>query len=395
MLHGLGIVRSGFEPFVGDPDVLPYFGALRESGFAGGLTRGLAGAVLGVLLQAPGAIFGLVLGIGESTALLGPRQSLELLATANIGMSLGTVVLALPFGRRARRLAVAHVGLAIAMSLAFVLLAGVALEVSALVLGTDPNELAYGKKVLVPNLAPHLALSYVLAQGLAVVLVLPLVRPLAVFLQRTMPDHRPAAAGEAQDSQTVASEALQRALASNRETLSSALAALREGERAPIVSGERAISEVRTQLKDSVAELVASGAEVERTQACVTVIRMQQVLEQLLALGARGLEKDYRIGDEAVEAFTALHVIIVSSIAAIQAELDGTQPLDIENARAREIETNTNEAELREKLLASLPDNRGHERDVLWWIEVVGAYEALGNHLYRLAETLSDPADDF
>ncbi|MEM7157657.1 MAG: Na/Pi symporter [Myxococcota bacterium] len=395
VLHGLGIVRSGFEPFVGDPDVLPYLGALRESGMTGGLTRMLAGTVLGVLLQAPGAIFGLVLGIGESTALLGPRQALELLAASNIGMSLGTVVLALPFGRRARRLAVAHVGLAVALTLVFLVLAGVALEFSGLVLGTDPNELAYGKKVLVPNLAAHLAVSYVMAQGLAVVLVLPLVRPLAVFLQRTIPDRRPTATDEGQDSKTLASDALQQALASNRETLGSALAALRAGQRAPFVAGERAISEVRTQLKDSVAELVASGSESEQTEACVTVIRMQQALEQLLALGTRGLEKDYRLGDEAIEAFTVLHVLVVGSISAIQGELEGTQPLDIESARAREIETNTNEAELREKLLASLPDNRGHERDVLWWIEVIGAYEALGNHLYRLAESLSDPADDF
>ncbi|MCX4245311.1 Na/Pi symporter [Paraliomyxa miuraensis] len=404
LFYGLGVLRSGFQPIMGDPDVLPYLDALREDGVAGLGARLLAGTVLGALLQGPGAAFGLVLSISESTALLSPRQGLEIVAATNIGASLGTFVLALPFGRGAARLAVGHVLLCTGCTAVFLLLVPPVVTLGELVLGTDPGQLAYGKKILLPNLASHLALSFVVVQAFAVLVMTPVVPSAAAAVLRALPGkHRGSAdavpvrrPSTVDDPIMLVSDALVLSLRSDRRTMEATMALLRHGERREAVRGDEGISGARADIKRAVVELARSDdpAVARATAACVAVLHLQRSLEELQQLAERGIEKDYGVDKVALEAFTTMYELTRGGLDRAIEHLRGRTRLDIEQSRMREIDINAQETELRSRLLAQLPESRGREHAILWRIEVISTFENVGNHVYRIAEVLVEAAED-
>jgi hypothetical protein len=83
----------------------------------------------------------------------------------------------------------------------------------------------------------------------------------------------------------------------------------------------------------------------------------------------------------------SLHRLVSEGLEATRASLGTDEPLDLDVARSREIQINRLEAQARQALLDS-ERSRGFSADHMHVLEVVGAYEISGNHIYRLAELL-------
>jgi len=70
--------------------------------------------------------------------------------------------------------------------------------------------------------------------------------------------------------------------------------------------------------------------------------------------------------------------------------LDQQERIDLDEARAREIEMNGQEARARSALLAVGPRAAEALANEIGVLELVDAYEVAGNQLYRVAEALSE-----
>jgi hypothetical protein len=84
-----------------------------------------------------------------------------------------------------------------------------------------------------------------------------------------------------------------------------------------------------------------------------------------------------------------MHVLFAEGLTALAATLDNRQTVDMDQARAREIGMNGLEARARDALLAS-DRASGAVRIHLAVLELVDAYEAAANQVYRLAEALGE-----
>ena len=109
--------------------------------------------------------------------------------------------------------------------------------------------------------------------------------------------------------------------------------------------------------------------------------------EKFVAVG--GTEQDTQTlpwDDELV--LRDLHALVSEGLRATHASLTGKGPLDLDHARTREIEINRLEAHARHVLLQPEPSAQLVERH-LHVLQVIDAYEVVGNHVYRLAEALA------
>src|SRR5690606_34964424 len=85
----------------------------------------------------------------------------------------------------------------------------------------------------------------------------------------------------------------------------------------------------------------------------------------------------------------SLHQLLRESLSAARSSLNQGRPLDLDAARGREIQMNRIEASARAQLLDQ-ESQLGTSEGQLSLLQVVDAYEASGNPLYRLAERLGD-----
>jgi hypothetical protein len=77
-----------------------------------------------------------------------------------------------------------------------------------------------------------------------------------------------------------------------------------------------------------------------------------------------------------------MHGLLSDGLGLVVAAIAGGAPLDLDGARAREIQMNALEARARAALLVA----GGGTRKDLGVLELADAYETAGNQLYRLAE---------
>ena len=90
----------------------------------------------------------------------------------------------------------------------------------------------------------------------------------------------------------------------------------------------------------------------------------------------------------------SMQALLVQGLDATAAGLDPRTPIDVEEARAREIEMNGHEARARAALLAAnRPDGEALVNEI-GVLELVDAYETAGNQLYRVAEALGESDAD-
>ncbi|HEY5951013.1 MAG TPA: Na/Pi symporter, partial [Kofleriaceae bacterium] len=108
MLYGVHLLQTSVEPLVSDPKLLPYLDQLRGEGVLATLVCAATGVLFALVLQGPGPVYVLVLGLVHVTGALPLASALAILAGTNLGAALGMALIAWQSGRLARPLARPH-----------------------------------------------------------------------------------------------------------------------------------------------------------------------------------------------------------------------------------------------------------------------------------------------
>ncbi len=408
LFYGLHLLRIGFEPLVSDPELLPYIDRLQTDDLAGRLGCVLAGIVLAALLQGPGPVFGLVLSLAQASGRIDLQSAVAILAGTGMGAALGTIVVAWPFGPEARRLARLHLLLAIGGTIFLAATVNVWAYLADMLVAGRPGEMAYGKKVLLPHIGRHLVLAFMLSQGAATLL---LTMALRVMLRRARPGttgaKTQAPLSEAAAMQTLR-DGLGRVIAVQRRALASISELCLGGDRAKGMDAEHALADARGEL-----ERVFTGSVRTRSedmdlgrlrQGALGMLQLQRALEDLLGQAERSTERAlalsnagqaWHVAPEDERVLKALHDLLGEGLDTVALQLSNGTPPDVDQARSREIRMNGLELETRQRLLTEA-DGAKETRGValrLNTTDVVNAYEAAGNQLYRLCEALASEVD--
>jgi Na+/phosphate symporter len=324
------------------------------------------------------------------------------------------MVVASPFGPDARRLARLHLALAVCGTVVLVATVdGWAYLADRLVAGR-PEELEYGKKVLLPHMARHLVVGFALSQIAVTLLLAGLIQPVTKVLQTIAANGRSGAAAR-KLSHGLSGEqgigalraGLVRAFQSQRRALVSIFELCTTGHRERGRKSEHTLADARAELEGlfkSAVQTAAEDAELGKLrQAALATVQLQRALEDLLRHAERSTEQ--RIGlspagaswslpprDEAT--LKALHQLLMEGMDALVGQVENADSADIDGARAREIRLNAMESETRQELLTEANDDVTHAIALrLNSADLVNAYESVGNHIYRLSEALSPEVD--
>jgi Na+/phosphate symporter len=408
LFYGLHLLRIGFEPLVADPEIMPYIDRFQADGPGGLLVCVATGVLLSAVLQGPAPVFALVLGLAQATGRLDLQSALAILAGTGLGASIGTAVVAWPFGPEPRRLARLYFLMALAGTLVLALTVDLWAFIGDKLVSGQPGEVAYGKKVLLPHIGRHLATAFVLSQ-LVVAAVLGAALPLFVKLATRL---TPRAQSPTPLTGSAGAQALREGLGRVLGAQKKALLAITElcltGHRTRGTDGEHALADARAEL-----EALFRGAVHTRNdrlelgrlrQGALATLQLQRALEDLLRHAERTTERAMALSPagEAWELVTgdattlqALHALLVEGLDALTAQLASGEPPDVDAARAREIRMNAIEVQTRQGLLAQV--DRGEEPQTVGLrlnnTDLVNAYENAGNHLYRLHEALASEVE--
>ena len=384
VLYGLHLLQTGFQPVASSPQLLSYLSVLQRDDVVGWAACVLIGTALAALLQGPGPVFWLVVGLAQSTGALPLPCAMAVMAGTTIGAAIATAPIAMASGPRGRRLALAQLAVGILGTLIILGTAALWLRVADALVPGSPEKLAYGKKVLLPHLALHLGVAYVGAQltaTAAAALALP-------WLGRRIEPVRRNGNG----NNVHADE--RRWLVSVFQAQASGLHATLElcctGERAIATQAERSLAEARRGLEARPAGDVLDPAAPWQTG--LASLQLQRALEELLHVAELGVERDLSLGADDLGSLRAMHELCSEGITALIEAVQRGEAPDAEGVRAREIRLNAFEAEGRRRVRE--PKTRDSIGFGLGAIELLDAYEGVGNHIFRVAETLDrDNAD--
>jgi hypothetical protein len=172
------------------------------------------------------------------------------------------------------------------------------------------------------------------------------------------------------------------------------------GQRTAGRMAEHALADARATLE----EVLSIGATREQRTAnargAFALLQLQRALESLLRQAER--LTDRRVAgasstgalppllDQEEAVVVQMHGLLVRGLDAISVSLDQQERIDLDDARAREIEMNGQEARARSALLAVGPRAADALANEIGVLELVDAYEVAGNQLYRVAEALSE-----
>jgi Na+/phosphate symporter len=404
LFYGLHLLRTGFEPLVADPQIMPYIDRFQADHFGGLVVCVATGVLLSAVLQGPAPVFALVLGLAQATGRLDLQSALAILAGTGLGASIGTAVVAWPFGPEPRRLARLYFVMALAGTLVLAASVDLWAFVGERLVSGHSGEVAYGKKVLLPQIGGHLATAFVLSQ-LAVAAALGAALPLFVRLVARL---TPAASGPGPLTGPAGlqglREGLGRVLGAQRKALLASTELSLTGHRTRGTDAEHALADARDELEalfGGALQIRAERRELARLrQAALATLQLQRALEDLLRQTERTTERAMALSPagEAWELVTAdaatlqsVHGLLLEGMDAVAAQLASGAPADVDAARAREIRMNAIEAQTRQELLAQV-DRADEPRAVglrLNNTDLVNAYENVGNHLYRLQAALA------
>jgi len=404
LFYGLNLLRIGFEPLVSDPEIIPYIDQFQADRFTGLIVCVGAGALLSAILQGPAPVFALVLGLTQASGQLDLQSALAILAGTGFGASIGTAVVSWPFGAEARRLARLYFLMALVGTVLLAATVDVWAFVADRLVSGRPDEVAYGKKVLLPHVGKHLVLGFALSQ-LAATAVLAVLLPLVLKAFRKLtPTERgsapPALTGE--EGARALREGLSRVVGSQRRALAAILDVCLTGHRARSVEGEHALADAWSELNALFGGAVRTGGdhpELGRLrQAALTTLQLQRAVEDLWYHAERSTERAMALSPAgetwqmaAADAATlkSLHGLVLEGIDGLEAQFRNGAVSDLDAARAREIRLNAMEAETRQGLLADRGESQRGIALRLNNTDLVNAYENVGNHLYRLYESLA------
>jgi phosphate:Na+ symporter len=396
LFYGLRLLRTGFTPLFADPQVLPYLASLSGETLTGVLTCAATGAFLCAVFQGPGPVYALVLSLAATDGLINVSDGLAVLCGTAVGSGLGTVVLGWPYGKRPRTLAAGHALLGMVMTVTMMLTLPLWTALARQVVGTDPTELAYGAKTLFPNVRAHLTLGFLAAQLSATVLCLAGVA-VAIRVGKRLAqssEQALARARRARESSPPRPASLSLALGHCREALDALRDLRRSQEREPTVIAERAVREASLAIEVLLESREPSLPGANVGAASMSAQHLLGAVHGAVRVAEQALERDDRLleGDE--QTLESMHARIEQGLDAILVALQNHTPLSAEAAQAREISLNASEADARRQLLGNRPHEQDSARYRLWLSELFVAYEAIGNHLYRLHMALASDVDD-
>ena len=398
MLYGLHLLQTGVEPLVSSPRVLPYLGYLRGDGFDAQLACAASGALLAIVLQGPGPVYVLVIGLAQTTGALPLANALAILAGTNLGAALGMAMVAWQSERGAHPLARPQVLFGATATIAALAMLPVWTAIATAVVGGAAGTSASGHHVVEAHIAWRLAIGFA---GSQLVVTAAWLAALPALARRT---RRPgAASGAPADPAAIADivvdarRELAKILERQRFAADVAFETSCAGDRTRAVESEAALGEARRLLEARLATLgrseVAAAAEPLMPTAVAT-LQLQRVVEQLVAVAELGVERGLRLSTDEQARLRGMAELARESFDAAITAIDHSVPADLEAAGAREIRMNQLEAEGRTVTTRARRATNDSAAIRVSIAELIDSYEHVGNHLYRLAKTLADYAED-
>lgn len=387
MLYGLHLLQTSVDPLVSDPKILPYVDHLREHGVAAIVLCALTGALLAFVLQGPGPVYVLVVGLVQTTTAIPLVNALAVIVGTNLGAGLAMALIA--YARTSSRsLAGPHLAFSI---IATVITVATAPLWASLAERLAPESLAYGHSVVRPNIAAQLAIGFIGAQllaGAVWLLVLPRLATRMSLVRKASP--------RTESFGAVINESLVRL----RLALEIAIETACAGERGRSPDADHALREARERLEARYQAVDQEATDERQVRALVSALQLQRAIEQAVNAAELCVERNVRIGDDTKERLTAMSVIAGESFDALLTAISVGESPDLEDAGAREIRMNALEAEGRKHAVArrKRPDTatglRNSTNSISMGIaELVDSFENVGNHLFRLAKALADETD--
>ncbi len=399
LFHGIQVLRVGFRPIVEDPEVLPYLHYLDAGSLQGILVCAALGVLLCVILQGPGAVFAVVLGVVQTTGMVGVQEGLAIMAGTAVGTAMTTTIVAWTSGPEARGLAAAHLVFSVASTTLVLLALPVWIDAVALFTDADPGAVAYGKKILYPHAGVFLVGSFILCQLVSTLALAPLVGILAARVQGKLRRDSTTAAGRPRfatggvvavgakiDSEVRA--AYLAVIDLQIEALEVVFELAKEGSRARASDASRGLASARECIDLLIQGLGSATDSGGWGRPLVAILHLHSAIEGALAAADRGVERGFKPEQVDLKALTALYELLNEGLveirdALVENDMDG---LEMDSARSREIEINATEARHRKRVLESVGPQDVAARVLA--SELLGSFEAVGNHVYRLYESI-------
>ena len=401
---GLQVFRPALEPFVSDPVLLALADGLRADTPLDIAACSAIGTVLVAAMQGPAPLIVLILGVVQTTGHWDLTTALALLSGTGLGASIAALLTA-SAGSHARRLAQLHLALGALGTALSAVSAGAFAALVELLLGSTASSFTGLVRAPLDQLGAALALGFGSSQ-LVCALVLGAVAPrLRGLLGRTRRQR-----GDAHtDESALGDEARRRGLSlviARQQRALDALGTLAQlGARSYGQRAEHTLVDARSCLEALVGSSFA-GAARERQPACddalgrtaFACLQLQHSLEGLLQRTERVTEArlvhaahddDSALPHPDERMLRELHALVAAGLDEVRSSLADALPFDLDRAREREIRINMLESRARLVLRETrrAPELVVQQLDTL---QVIDAYEVVGNQLYRLAEAVSD-----
>lgn len=400
LTYGVQVLRPGLEPFLSNAALLSITERMRAASLVDLALCTVLGSLLVAGLQGPGPLVMLLLGVAQTTGRWDLRVALALLAGSAFGSALAALIPAAASGR-ARALTRLHLVLGLLGSLIAFFSVDLWVSLARQLFGEIELPLHLKERLPQEELGLQLALCFGLSQLAASILPLPIAPWLARrFEPRSEPLDR-AEGYEAGAAPEVVRARLGKILARSKAALASAAKLARSGERKYGQVAEQQLREAESELlsllRGPVLALPNNPSDAFLTEAAYTTLQVQHALQNLLSRAERMVEAGLESALDPADApgasapdrdlLDALERLLTEGLDQVHARLVSHSPLDLEAARAREIEMNRLEKEARR----SLSERRGPPRPgQVALLQLVDAYEASGNQVYRLSELLGE-----
>ncbi|MET0594073.1 MAG: hypothetical protein ABW133_15340, partial [Polyangiaceae bacterium] len=350
---GLQVLRPSFEPFLSAPALLPFLEKLRADGPLGVALCALAGAALVAALHSPAPALVLVLGIAQTTGHWDLRTALALLSGSGLGAAVGALLTTLA-GPRCRRLA--QLNLLFGAASTLIAMATIDLWVGVadqLVSGT-PHAMEWGKRVLLPNLGKHLSVAYALSQLGTALVLMPLVPMVARFIERRWPEMPGKAFGSIGDASGVVRTRLGHVVAAQKSSIQPLTELAVTGHRRDGRNAEHRLADaqeaIEALLAGPVRQLPQTSDGVLLGRVAFGFLQLERALESLLKqaehltdrrmAAAAGATAAPPLDSEDEATVREMQRLFTEGLEALEEALSTRTPVDLESARAREINMN-------------------------------------------------------
>ena len=396
--YGLQLLRPALEPFVSDPMLLALADNLRADNVLDIALCAAIGTVLIALLQGPAALIVLMLAVAQTTGRWDLTTALALLSGTGLGASLAALLTA-SAGTQARLLAHLHLLLGGASTLLSACTVMLWSGLTERLLGVEQSSPGEILRAPLHQLGGPLALAFGLSQIASAVVLASVVKPLATWLQAKQREPRTRAPLEGAATDATVALKLVHVLDLQQSGLDSLAVLAQTGARSFGLKAEHALADARGALSSLVQGQLQGteqpGGDGVNGAAAFACLQLQHALETLLSRAERGTEARLQQLEEVQGAQSSddqlvlreLHQLVSEGLHATRASLSSREAPDLDQARAREIKINRLESHARRMSHAAASSGPAIERH-LHMLQIIDAYEVVGNHVYRLTEAM-------